>query len=881
MANPNQTDEERRMIEQMKADLGDHRITALPLGDRFPGRRGPPPPPRAGRFEGPGDARVIFGPRPGGPPHVAHENPNPGPQKIPGERKREADPRWAALYDDSAGIERDGLGEGDLHRQGASYHPRRRRSFSGIETERAFTFKKENMLKERPVFPNGSGPGPSNFRNKQDPPPFVLGNRPTDKRAGGKPFQVRALGQVPQVRLPRGSPGTNQKGGPWRAAGPLVVDQDVFFKHMVEKTGLTSKPFTASVAKSTSNSNVEKPVAKPMSSAKDMAPENLSAEVEKFQQAAQSKFPTGFIPPHLRHTVKAETPKIAVQDAPAPSIPVEKSEKVLEIAVLPLTPNESPDTILTAAVPPEIVPPENFALEAVPGTPTSSVCTASPSNSEKAIIFSQKFFELVARPHWKHLLEEYDNVPQQISFLSTYYFLHPKEWSEIEKNGPPAVEALINLTRNFMAEDREKEKEVLKAKTLLVEESVETVAQMPPEDKTWWHVDISEEAIEEWAEKVQESHRNSLLKALKQRIKEEKDFEQAQKLYGKIKVLLRIHKKIATTVSPLAQGPAKNFDDMLDEITLEPDVEKAGPQGVPSIHEMDPGSWKPKRTGSLEKFLREFPSKGEKMSTVSDETPARKSSGTPADEYTSIESTTNFEAYGRLSRLTTPAPPVLKARETSAERREREKRERMAEIERTFALKKVTEQGKLKGTEEHQEALEGTDIKEAVSRPYKVKYPPHQIDIAVDYPTLIAMAEPPKIEIEDSTFEGDDGAYKDVADAIAYLQEVREGGIRPEQIELIRAQNRKLLPKLIEERPWHLNIGLPRIVPGAEPISIRMECTNTLPTDLVLELRKALGGSEWSSASKHPHFRTTVSEVTQVFYSKMAKKWGPTFAYGV
>ncbi|KAF3915920.1 hypothetical protein AA313_de0204949 [Arthrobotrys entomopaga] len=768
---------------------------------------------------------------------------------------------------------------------GASFRPRRRRSFSGTDAERPFTFKKENMLKERPIFTNSSGLGPSNFRNKQDPSPFVLGNRPTDKRPGGKPFQVRALGQVPQARQPRGSPGTNQKGGPWGAAGGLVVDQDAFFKHMAEKTGLTSKPFTAFAAKSTSDPNAGKSMAKPMPSAKDMTPENLSAKVGKVQQATQSKFPTGFIPPHLRHIVKkAEAPKIALDAVPRPATEAEKPEPALEMVRLP-SPKESSETIVPVAGTPEIIASEVV----VAASPPSPIRLPSPSNSQKSCQFARKFFELVLKPLWGHLIQDYENSAQQISFLSTYYFSHPEEWREIEENGPPSAETIVTLTRKFMDEASEREEAELKAQSLLVDESVEAVTQIPPEDKkTWWRVDIPEEEIDEWAEKLQESHRDSFLKALKQRIKEEKDVEQARQIYGKIRSLLRVNRRIAGTVSPAIQDSVEIVSPSLDEVNLGSNVYGENMQGVPSVHADEPLAWQPKRTGSLEKFLREFPNKREKMSTVQEETSIRKRPATPVRGYGSVESKPDAEEHGRLSHPTTPAPPIegattsLKPRETSGERREREKRERMAEIERTFALNKAVGQSNFQRTDGHQEMPpEETGIKDAITKKYKLKSVSDCADISIDCPTLIAMAEPPKIEINDSTFGSDDETHKDVASAIAYLKEVTDPSISRDEIELILAQNRKLLPKLVEERPWHLNIGIPSIVPGAKPISIQMKCTNKLPADLILELRKLIKGDEWGSVSEHPDFRATLYDSTRVFYSKMARIWGPTFAYGV
>ncbi|EPS35699.1 hypothetical protein H072_10855 [Dactylellina haptotyla CBS 200.50] len=855
MSKENLTREQLRMLAQQKADLGDHRVSELPLGDRNPGGRGRGPSrPQLGRLEGPRDARLIFGPRPGGPPPRNQGNARPDStafSRQSSERKRELDPRWDALFDETLGIEReDGLGEGDLHRQGANFRPRRRRSFSSGPPEKPQL--RDNVLQEKRVFSSYGGPPPSKFR-KPGSQAFILGNRPVDKRLGERPFQPPDMHQHP--RPPRG-PASGNRSGVWSSQGGLVEDQDLFFNGMVQTGGLKPNAFKLpGQPRGPSGLNrATKPLAKPMPSAKDLTPEIRAAEV------AKSKVSVGFIPPHLRHSMK--NIKELVDDKATVSEP-----NILELDIPVQTPVEQPALIPTTPT----SPPSPKSVLSKDDIEIAQNLSPEPIIGQASKEFARDFWQLIIKPLWGHLFNEYQNVPQQLVFLSSYYSSNVEEWAQIKENGTPSPEAIATLTRNYIAEDLRKEEEE-KAK----------IRQIHETDDTWWTIDMPDEAIDEWADewatKVQQSHRLALIEALKLRIREETDPKHTEILCQKINAFILANKRATRIENLVTQQSLADTDGGLVLMSIdrefnEPDARNAAPSrsGLFSDAEMS-SAW--------DTFLKEF--------EEDDVKPLNKET-----EVMDLFENQQQEERGSRS-LAMTSSSEQRVRETSDQRREREKQERIAQINKEWDINKAKVGGRatIRGMDGNQEFPMNpmdTDLDDVDK---KSNFSSFDKDANIERIRSMELVEPQKRVLEDvltkceeSTATGREiteiDPEQELQSNIAFLASITHPDIAPEQLEVIRARNRELFPELAINDPWKLVIRVPSNSPDEEPVVVHLDCTDNIPLDFIKELRLIVGAERWDEVINHPNFRKVVVDTTRGFYGMMARRWGPQFGYGL
>ncbi|KAK6518862.1 hypothetical protein TWF281_003553 [Arthrobotrys megalospora] len=994
-------DETARILRQQAEDLGDHRVTALPLGDRQPGRRGQFQRPGPGRFHGPGDARFILGPRPGGS--------GPG-SSAAAVREREVpiEPRWLEIFDDSKVMERkDGLGGGELHRAGENFRPRRR-SFSDASDPRSarasLANETKHMATKNPV-------GPSSFRGGRgggNRPNFVLGDRPRDKGYTGPPvqprnqittFQPRAppRGPAPHPRAPRPVIPGGERAGNWGAPG-LVHDQGAFFDKMTKNTGLRCPPMVKNQQEGSKNA---KPLAKPMASAKDLVQGATVAGIEKSDQpvgppkqmieqpkqtiekpkqaveqpkrtveppkhpAEPSKQPaeppnqsvepprrpvypsekpidpdqpvdrhklkpstSGFVPPHLRHALKKKDPAgtmvievpqpHAKEPATQPSTPQVSSPVQAPVEQQPIAERagkeflpavEAARTVPGISTPPAFrsVTPEASSGERqrllLPQEESKAPLFQVPKATGKASDeFTKGFWELVAKPLWGDLLEDYNDVHQQIIFLTCYYAERPEEWQDIMENGPPTRETLFEITRRSIEKDRKEELAKHRAEQKKVENILSPkLGSAPQPPDTWWRLDVSDTSISDWADQLQEHHRQAMIQSIKDQIKDEKNPIRNQILYAKIGILLHgSNEKAAKANDSGTQGQESmgvpnqtakrstkvsgrsNGDVSLLDLDREEPRNGNREEGSPS----DPAMWEidlPPEEEEKEDVLTEdqFPLTEEQNWSPEPELPIPEGELLiPEPELTTSDRENRFDRSHSPGRIP-PYQPLVSIhsgastpRESSDERREREKKQRMEEINQQFAAKKNTH---ARGIDGHQE-----------SPPKLQEFPAFLLDLGPDAtyeiipPGAVGQAEESAEEeiLEEDSFLDTEGYSTDGFLAIDEILNAQPA-IPEEDLRKVRQMNRDSISGLAVTCPWKLAIRFTSPVKPGEYFTIQVRCTEKMPDDFLRKLRGKVGGEHWQELALHPEFRAIVARATKMFYRKMARKWGAQFIHGI
>ncbi|KAF3158954.1 hypothetical protein TWF788_004061 [Orbilia oligospora] len=984
-------DETARLLRQQAEDLGNHRITALPLGDRQPGRRGAFQ--RSSRpIQGAGDARFDLGPRPG------------GPALGPSVRRAEVDQRWLAVFDDSMVIERpDGIGGGDLHREGINFRPRRRRSLSDVSISQsvrdALITETRNIAARNPVGPSsfrGRGGGPRRF---PVPPVQPLG-RPRYQSANTQ-LNSQSRGPVIQPRPARpGIPGNARHGtGNWSAPG-LVHDQGAFFDKMTKNTGLRCPPMVVNQPGTSKNS---KSLAKPMASVKDLPLEVISSQTEKpvqpiepsdqppepadqLTEQPKPKPTSSFIPPHLRHTLKKQGPESEVEGKQVESNVEQTSQPVILVQASSTAPAPVGDR-------PDVNPArKQLSLLAeevrrVPRTSTSSALRSVSQGGSPRIRpqffpplgesrnpltsapklrgnappfpfpiplgfyispeFATQFWNLVAKPLWEQLLEDYDDVQQQIIFLTWYYAEKPHEWKEVMKTGPPTREMILRISEEYMDEDQKAILAYRKAQESkfkkVISPKLGSVTQ-PPSD--WWKFNATDSiAISEWAGKLQESHRNAMLESLKDRIAEERDPVQTKMLYAKMAFLMHEAKG-----GPGSLGaPGKQLE--------EPNDEKDGDVSVLVLDTECSKEDKEKDLSSLIKLMWEhglnpegdslteedFPLTEEQQASPEPEClpppstspPAPLSITTPTPNISTANSpppspprqnrfkglasaqsrASSAQNHVPPSHSNTPpshstAPPpkgrhrsnrgqnapkdpfkprgtvtTPAHRDQSDERRQREKQERMKEINEKFASTKA---GQTRGSDGHQEFT-----------PSLLEFPAHLLNFGPE--TVVQLVPDDTIEdLNEMTFEDieesehsqvpedqdpplPDDQEEPSTDDFMHLEKIMEHqpGISEEEIGRIREMNRDSVPTLAVNCYWSFGLRFRSPVRPGDYFTVELDCTARMPADFLKQLRDKIGVEDWEAVSSHPGFRAVVAHATRGFFIKMARKWGPQFIHGI
>ncbi|KAF3917495.1 hypothetical protein ABW21_db0204712 [Orbilia brochopaga] len=928
------TAEEKRMIREQLEALGDHRVTNLPLGNKGPGgRRGPPPQIRQqGRFEGPGDARFNLGPRPGGPAQAQAQ-----PAR---ERARPVDTRWAGLYDDSLIIDRgDGLGAGDLHRQGENFRPRlqRRRSFSDVGMEQKFQHQR---LNERPQNNNANfSGGPSRFRGGlQGHPNFVGGGRfGRENRPGEKP-QPGFVGNHPMPRLPRGSPRDRQ----WSSNLLSSNQQSLFFTEMGKKTGLR--------VPTTPSSNVQQQVARPMPSAKDLKPEDKSAQVEAAKKAAadapKPKISSGFIPPHLRHAVKKPVEQI---DEAKPL--VELVEQVGEVKSLvepvepvsePLPPATTGVPAITALPPMSIDAPIPIPIKALddPGVPralnrrrskddleTPRVPSPKISDVSSAPGWNAMFWQRVVKPLWGNLLQDYDDVVKQIVFLTQHYTNNTEEWEDVLKNGTPSPEKIAQITRATFDKIREKKTKDMELQFEKIKLSTEKVegGNPVPSIEHWLSLGVPDSMISDWAGKLQQSHRHVLMDGLKERVREEKDVRQTRLLYDRISLLTHGAKISKGHPLPAGQSIPKPRiqwpeNPNTQDASVLVDIDEPEAANDQRVEEEEQNKKILPSSKFMEEHGKDFVSENNIPTKPTDEKKAEILSPVPMMPPTPVLIPVNARPEYRANRFTRPSaststfsPAALargpvassKPKDASAERREKEKAQRMAQIAREFDQRRTgAGTPTSKGTDELQgqptrnvqegradnvDLLEFKPEETNPAQEVKVESIPLKGIIAAGETALKDMqtkGKQNKVAEEQSLLDQQSDRKLETsleAGSLRSISEVNKGDVplAAEDLARIRAQNREMAPKLAVTDPWKLYIELEPKHPDSKPVVIGLHCTDNMPLDFIRGLRQILGPEQFAEASKSDGFRDVVMATTQKFYDKMAKKWGAQFAYGL
>ncbi|KAF3934746.1 hypothetical protein ABW20_dc0107477 [Dactylellina cionopaga] len=812
------TAEQRRMLQQQLADLGDHRVTALPLGDRQPGRHRGPPPPRMGRMEGPGDARVLLGPRPGRPSGATDHNP----LKQPRERMKPLDPRWADLQDNAGVMERkDGLGEGDLHR-----------------------------------------------------------------------------------------------GGAWKNSG-LVIDQNAFFNTMAKNTGLKLKPPGPSNTQFQPNAHSQKPVAKPMASAKDL---NLDITKIETSQPSGPRVSSGFIPPHLRLTQKGRDEELAkdavepVETKPAAVVP-EIQQPAPAIAPTPSkarTPSPSPQVRSpTPPTSPVILEQEQAQddLETV-RAPSLKIVAANATGE-----FTSQFWELVAKPLLGDLIWDYKDVHQQTIFLSSYYSSHPDQWQHVLENGPPTPEFIANISRDTLQEIRRQENE-RRVQTQELIQSVRARSQDKQSEQsiTWWNIATPEYELEEWAKAVGYSHTSNLLAFLKDEVRDEKDPQRSKLLYQQIREILHHRKAISgDSGSPKS---TETLEERLKEVSLSDQAARSTSIGTQTSDENirgdenAPGGDKvqdEKKLSPLSKFMAEFDDVMEHLKiplSSGIEKAEDKTEDTPFVEISILNQRENRFNRSFVEKTTVKSSSIAPSyRDASDERREREKQDRIAQINKTFEDEKKAKlagSANTRGTDGHQETpTEITQDSRGDLLDFEFDGVSINPEAKVESMYLNGIIGTCKAGLEmskgsEKSITGEETPILDQFPEDSFEEElnmdalcsaaditINKPQIGARELQIIRAQNRDRLPELAARDPWRFHTRLYPCSPEEEPIIIYLDCADKMPYDFVMGIRRILGPANWPEVSAHPNFRKVVIETTNAFYGKMAKKWGDEFAYGI
>ncbi|KAF3936643.1 hypothetical protein ABW19_dt0204324 [Dactylella cylindrospora] len=912
------TAEEEAMIRQQRADLDNDRIARLPLGDRQPGRGGRPGPYQA-RFGGPGDARIILGRRPGAP------NTNAAPQGPAVGTTRKVEERWAALYNEELEpFHKEGLGEGDLYRKRENFNPVRRRSFSGGD--------------ERKI----GGGGPRAAKNPVLPSPFRQGpggNNNIGIGIGGRGGRTQASKlQAPKQNQPFNRP--IQANRPPRAANTgdrkwdvkLVTNQGDFFDAMTANTGLRVP------AGVNPRAAQQRPLAKPMASVKDLSPDS------------RPTLPPGFVAPHLRAARKALG---------------EKAGKVAEEApkVILSTKAGAPDPKSLKARSPGPPKPIKDFTQTAQGRNIAPSVAASSSVSGEDKSWSKEFLNLIAKPLFGDLLADYEDANQQLVFLSRYYSLNHDEWEDVRLNGPPSREKIAQISQlsvaemqrvlaeansrrrqgeqtgvNYQSRKREEfeRQELEKAQGVEVGKTVPAPVSsaplididtsdeaVPTSTGSLMDIDVSDKAIQEWAGRIKEDHFKKMLQSLKYRLQGEKDSRASLVLYDKMARL--VHGSESSPIySSSSEGSPERLTQQLDALSLATELQKVVSQETPEP------SKEAKELSPLSKYVGEYESteasddentKGVKPSQEERQGPAlappetlpETSSGSNISLQPPVVSFNNDPRLNRFNRpAASPMEMVSIPRETSDERRLREKRERMAAIDKEFRLRRQLEQNAARISAQGA-AGQAPILRKAQEDKEKMGSDTDLIDLSGS-----EMSFNEKLHIDTIRSAGISEARKNVSEVMLKEAQQNQGlaeashldllvlGVdpndldgliekvynadeliahlpllSPEQLEKQRATNRNSVPALAKQAPWTMNVCLNPTSVGEKPVVVRLLCTDEMPLSFVASVRDMVGPDEWPQVARHKDFHNIVMDTTKKFYGKMAVKWGHQFAYGL
>ncbi|KAK6334263.1 hypothetical protein TWF730_003477 [Orbilia blumenaviensis] len=992
-----------RMIRQQAEDLGNHRLTALPLSDRQPGRRGAPPRP-ARLLQGAGDARFLLGPRPGG------ANQDTGPSR---QRAVPVEERWLDLektFD---------LDEGVFPNPTPSGH------------ELTSLMKPEIWLQETPLALLVFVEGLVDLT-------LLL---PPANAFEGDPFQLASSGaQQRRHKLKLIHQGEDH----FHNQGPLVQtfldmeglmhDEGTFFSKMTRNTGLRCPPMVMAHQAQRGLNNL----ARPMASAKDPIPQATGPHARPNQPLEQPKPPvkpseqpveqpkqhleqpkqhleqpkqpleqpkqpleqpkqpleqprpqlhtSGFVPPHLRHTLRKQEPtepkvenkSIATTQPKVESTPV--GPKVNELPRIPVTvpvTTHSPVSAQASAgkrPPSQTLKKENSptaegATKFVPRAPTiplgplPSERFPSPTlqNSKDLLAavpkligdtlatftdlsefltlaefanpseFAVQFWNFIAKPLWGHLLWDYEDVQQQLIFLTWFYAKSLKSWKDVVSGGPPTREFIIQITQEFMdEEDKAKLAERTAVENKFKEMISPKLGTTPEPPQSWWKMEEPDaNTISDWASGVQQSHRNILMESIKTRLSEETDPVQTQILYARLGQLM--HQSGwgpgSTGSAPRAQKPdepmkskestkANNEKDS-DVPVLVLEKKSTGKDKISSAKPIREDNLDPE--DSLSSLRRTFsdsthlsrphtpveppralisakpisPFKGKPIPLIPLHPP--KSPNPPnrhghAERAAASEAPTSFRRSPHAPRNQTnaqnvpPTPQNIRStyRDPSEERREREKQERMEAINAQFAALKA---GKPRGTDGSRE-----------SPPSLPKIPDYLLNFGPDAVYQIASKEmvddieeqalgereslekgPPQGQ-EDSLFDAENPteefvAVEDILDT--------QAGISDEEVHKIREMNRDSVSGLAITCPWKMGMRFASPTVPGESFIVELDCTSKMPEEFLKQLRDQVNPEDWEPVSSHPGFQDIVAQATKQFVIKMANKWGAQFIHGI
>ncbi|KAK6358853.1 hypothetical protein TWF696_000033 [Orbilia brochopaga] len=675
--------------------------------------------------------------------------------------------------------------------------------------------------------------------------------------------------------------------------------------------------------------NASQQVAKPMPSAKDLNPDAKNAQVETAKKAAadapKPRISSGFVPPHLRRAIKkpaeqtdeakaqadpiSETPPPAEQDTSSGNVPTPTPVRVRS----PSPVKAQDDIEITRA---SSRPRSKDDLETLRAPAPKISGALGDSQPPSAPEWNSMFWQRVIKPLWGNILEEYDDAVKQIVFLTQHYTSNSEEWEEILKNGTPSPEKIAQITCNTFIKLEEKEEKDMKSQFEKMKLSTEKAegGNSVPSLEPWLSCDVPDAMISDWAGKLQESHRHCLMEGLKDRVRQEKDARQTRLLYDRISLLSHGTKGGQGNPAPVKQSSRNTNDRHTETTSLLVDI--AGP-GTPN------NQWaqgEGKKLSPLSRFMEEYGKDFVSENIVMSESTGEKVEITPPVVASAAEATASKALEDRENRFIRPSipsasadPPATfaqgpavssKPKDASAERREKEKAERMAQIAREFEQRKTVAKaptGK-QGTDDFRESamkniqknvtkhadlldlssgealnkkgrLEGTPLKDIIAGKATVgdASGKDKKSKAIEGQSILDQQSEDKLK---AILESNN--LLDLSELVA-----SQVPLSAEDLARVRAQNREMAPKLAVTDPWRLHVELEPKAPGSKPIVITLHCTDNMPLDFIKGLREILGAKQFAEVAKSEGFRKAVVKITGKFYEKMARQWGAQFAYGL
>ncbi|EWC45849.1 hypothetical protein DRE_04856 [Drechslerella stenobrocha 248] len=695
----------------------------------------------------------------------------------------------------------------------------------------------------------------------------------------------------------------------------LLTESNTFFNKMAKATGLKMqlpKP-----------PNTEQQIAKPMLSAKDLDLNVKIAHIE-VQKVGNTykKISAGFVPPHLRHTIKkpvVDDGEAGIQlqvEAPLPYEPIQGPVKIPS-PVISSIPIRNPSPTRSSVRSGHKQTRDDIATVR---TPSPDILKGSVGSD-----WEGHFWSIVVKPLLRDLLADYKNVLQQIIFLTRYYTLNPDEWQRVLEDGPPSRKRVAQISRESSDHARQK---IESEHQQQVEEirkyqcsKIEFPGSKDGEEENilgidgWWALDTPD-FVSEWASKLQQSHLASLVYATKELLKEEKDPIRSTMLYKRLEILVRQAKK--------SDPDSENLIDHHPTTTVSGQLYHTDPGSGPLVDTSfanaqggEDVKHKREELSLLAGFTEKSENGGEGRGV--DDTLGRlletaaidrkgEGNGYPQNSSVSHQRENRFTRATVLSAVAALQTTNIRPQETSVERREREKIERMAEIMRDFDLKKDTpsiSRSEIEGLEEtptkvtqHNQADEGTseifnlltfDSEEAsgdkTNKPDDIHLKA-VLDARMAAEAILQKAEANGVAEEHALLgrPPDEKAGTNAGtNGLHYTGGIakKPPQLGAEDLAAIREINRQMVPVYAATDPWQLNVELQPSLPGEEPVIVCLECTDTMPFDFIRGLRGILGTELFTELAKSPDFRKVVMDTTSKFYDKMANQWGLQFAYGL